>query len=199
MVGGNWTIIDLKSLTLEFRTNVFDWFVWVEKGVHDEDVLEEIIDYIEDRGYLIIFAFTRSFASSIFRTMINLITFITNGLLIFSIIIAMIGLTLHSLLTTMARRREIGMLRSIGLDKKGVIRSISGGNIDFISSRYLYRYIRRFSSRLFNGGCYALRGIPHSYLDDSMVNYWYFDINCFNHCNSELTISCKMGSKLEYY
>ncbi len=126
MVGGNWTIIDLKSLTLEFRTNVFDWFVWVEKGVHDEDVLEEIIDYIEDRGYLIIFAFTRSFASSIFRTMINLITFITNGLLIFSIIIAMIGLTLHSLLTTMARRREIGMLRSIGLDKKGVIRSISG-------------------------------------------------------------------------
>ncbi|MBA7632231.1 hypothetical protein ES703_39774 [subsurface metagenome] len=125
-VGGNWTVIDLKSLTLEFRTNVFDWFAWVEKGVHDEDALEDIIAYIEDRGYLIIFAFTKSFASSIFRTMINLITFITNGLLIFSIIIAMIGLTLHSLLTTMARRREIGMLRSIGLDKKGVIRSISG-------------------------------------------------------------------------
>ncbi len=121
-----WSIIDLKTFTLEIRTNVYDWFAWVEKGVHDEDVLEEIIDYIEDRGYLIIFAFTRSFMSSIFRTMINLITFITNGLLIFSIIIAMIGLTLHSLLTTMARRREIGMLRSIGLDKKGVIRSISG-------------------------------------------------------------------------
>jgi putative ABC transport system permease protein len=53
-------------------------------------------------------------------------SFIMYGLLIFSIIIAMIGLTLHSLLTTMARRREIGMLRSIGLSKKGVIRSISG-------------------------------------------------------------------------
>ncbi|MBA7529741.1 hypothetical protein ES705_21940 [subsurface metagenome] len=126
IAGGYWSIIDLKTFTLEIRTNVYDWFAWVEKGVHDEEVLEEIIDYIEDRGYLIIFAFTRSFASSIFRTMINLITFITNGLLIFSIIIAMIGLTLHSLLTTMARRREIGMLRSIGLDKKGVIRSISG-------------------------------------------------------------------------
>ncbi|GAG82845.1 unnamed protein product, partial [marine sediment metagenome] len=126
MAGGYWSIIDLKSFTLTIRTNVYDWFAWVEKGVHDEDALEVIINYIEDRGYLIIFAFTRSFMSSIFRTMINLITFITNGLLIFSIIIAMIGLTLHSLLTTMARRREIGMLRSIGLDKKGVIRSISG-------------------------------------------------------------------------
>ncbi|MFW9873529.1 MAG: FtsX-like permease family protein [Candidatus Thorarchaeota archaeon] len=126
IVGGSWSIIDLKTFTLEIRTNVYDWFTWVEKGVHDEDVLEELVTYIEDRGYLIIFAFTRSFASSIFRTMINLITFITDGLLIFSIIIAMIGLTLHSLLTTMARRREIGMLRSIGLSKKGVIRSISG-------------------------------------------------------------------------
>ena len=63
---------------------------------------------------------------STFRTMIDLIVFITNGLLIFAIIIAMIGLTLHSLLSTMARRREIGMLRSIGLSKKGVIHTISG-------------------------------------------------------------------------
>ena len=126
IAGGYWSIIDLKSLTLSIRTNVYDWFTWVEVGVHDEDVLEEQINYIEDRGYLIIFAFTKSFMSSTFRTMINLIVFITNGLLIFAIIIAMIGLTLHSLLTTMARRREIGMLRSIGLSKKGVIRSISG-------------------------------------------------------------------------
>jgi len=126
MAGGTWTLIDLKTFTLVIRTNVYDWFAWVEKGVSDEDVLEEILGYIEDRGYLVIFGFTKSFASSIFRTMINLITFITHGLLIFSIIIAMIGLTLHSLLTTMARRREIGMLRSIGLSKKGVIRSISG-------------------------------------------------------------------------
>ena len=126
MAGGSWSLIDLKTFTLVIRTNVYDWFAWVEKGASDEDVLEEILGYIEDRGYLVIFGFTKSFASSIFRTMINLITFITNGLLIFSIIIAMIGLTLHSLLTTMARRREIGMLRSIGLSKKGVIRSISG-------------------------------------------------------------------------
>jgi putative ABC transport system permease protein len=38
----------------------------------------------------------------------------------------MIGLVLHSLLSTMARRREIGMLRSIGLSKSGIIRTISG-------------------------------------------------------------------------
>ncbi len=126
MAGGSWSLIDLKTFTLIIRTNVYDWFAWVEKGVSDEDVLEEILGYIEDKGYLVIFGFTKSFASSIFRTMLNLVTFITNGLLIFSIIIAMIGLTLHSLLTTMARRREIGMLRSIGLSKKGVIRSISG-------------------------------------------------------------------------
>lgn len=126
MAGGSWSVIDLKTFTLVIRTNVYDWFAWVEKGANDEDVLEEILGYIEDKGYLVIFGFTKSFASSIFRTMLNLIEFITNGLLIFSIIIAMIGLTLHSLLTTMARRREIGMLRSIGLSKKGVIRSISG-------------------------------------------------------------------------
>ena len=126
MAGGFWSIVDLKTFTLQIRTNVYDWFSWVEQGAHDEDVLEEQVNYIEDRGYLIIFAFTKSFMSSTFRTMINLIVFITNGLLIFAIVIAMIGLTLHSLLTTMARRREIGMLRSIGLSKKGVIRSISG-------------------------------------------------------------------------
>ncbi len=125
-VGGNWSIVDIKSFTLQIRTNVYDWFTWVDKGVKDETVLEEISKVIEDRGYLIIFSFTKSFMSSTFKSMLNLIVFITNGLLILCIIIAMIGLTLHSLLTTMARRREIGMLRSIGLSKKGVIRSISG-------------------------------------------------------------------------
>ncbi len=124
--GGYWSIIDLKSFILEIRTNVYDWFSWVESGYKDEDVLEGIVAYIEDRSYLIIFAFTISFMSSTFRTIINLITFITNGLLIFAIIIAMIGLTLHSLLSTMARRREIGMLRSIGLNKSGIVRTISG-------------------------------------------------------------------------
>ncbi|MCK4381810.1 MAG: FtsX-like permease family protein, partial [Candidatus Lokiarchaeota archaeon] len=123
---GIWSIVDLKSFTLEIRTNVYDWFLWVKSGVKDEDVLEEFIAYIEDRGYLIIFAFTKSYMSSTFRTIINLITFITNGLLIFAILIAMIGLVLHSLLSTMARRREIGMLRSIGLSKTGIIRTISG-------------------------------------------------------------------------
>ena len=124
--GGFWSIVDLKSFTLEIRTNVYDWFLWAESGVKDEDVLEEVFAYIEDRGYLIIFGFTKSYMSSTFRTMINLITFITNGLLIFAILIAMIGLVLHSLLSTMARRREIGMLRSIGLSKTGIIRTISG-------------------------------------------------------------------------
>ncbi len=124
--GRYWSIVDLKSFTLEIRTNVYDWFAWVKRGQKDEDVLEEMVDYIEDRGYLIIFSFTKSFMSSTFRTIINLITFITNGLLIFAIIIAMIGLALHSLLSTMARRRELGMLRSIGLSKSGIIRTISG-------------------------------------------------------------------------
>ena len=105
---------------------MYDWFAWVESGVKDEVVLEEIVDYIEDRGYLIIFSFTKSFMISTFKTIMNLITFITNGLLIFAILIAMIGLALHSLLSTMARRREIGMLRSIGLSKSGIIRTISG-------------------------------------------------------------------------
>ncbi|MFX0036234.1 MAG: ABC transporter permease [Candidatus Hermodarchaeota archaeon] len=126
MAGGYWSIADVKSFNLQIRTNVYDWFAWIEKGVKDETVLEELVQFIEDRGYLIIFSFTKSFMRSTFTTMLNLIVFITNGLLILSIIIAMIGLTLHSLLTTMARRREIGMLRSIGLSKKGVIRSISG-------------------------------------------------------------------------
>ena len=67
--------------------------------------------------------------ASNFKTILNMIVFIMNGLLLFAIIIAMLGLTLHSLLTTMSRRREIGMLRSIGLSKKGVIRSISGETI----------------------------------------------------------------------
>jgi ABC-type lipoprotein release transport system permease subunit len=124
--GGYWSIVDLKSFTLEIRTNVYDWFAWVKRGAKDEDVLKEITAYIEDRGYLIIFAFTKSFMSNTFRTIINLITFITNGLLIFAILIAMIGLVLHSLLSTMARRREIGMLRSIGLSRTGIIRTISG-------------------------------------------------------------------------
>ena len=72
------------------------------------------------------FAFTNSYITSIFESMFDLISLIMNGILVFAIIIAMIGLALHCLLTTMARRREIGMLRSIGLNKKGVIRTISG-------------------------------------------------------------------------
>jgi len=125
-VGEFYSIADTKSFTHQIRTNVYDWFAWVERGAKDEDVLEEMVDYIEDRGYLIIFSFTKSFMRSTFKTIMNLITFIMNGLLIFAILIAMIGLALHSLLSTMARRREIGMLRSIGLSKSGITRTISG-------------------------------------------------------------------------
>ncbi len=128
-VGGYWSIANIKSLQLDIRTNVYDWFVWIEDGVKDEAVLQEVAQFIHDSGYLIIFSFTRSFINSTFNTLLNLIVFITNGLLFLCIVIAMIGLTLHSLLTTMARRREIGMLRSIGLSKKGVIRSISGESL----------------------------------------------------------------------
>jgi len=124
--GPEWTILDPKNQTLQNRLNVFDWFVWIESGASDEAILDGMLAYIEDEGYIVIFSFTTTFMQSTFNTMINLITFLTNALLIFCIVIAMIGLVLHSLLTTMARRREIGMLRSIGLSRQGVIRSISG-------------------------------------------------------------------------
>jgi ABC-type antimicrobial peptide transport system permease subunit len=125
-LGSTFTIIDLKTPTLEQRTYAFDWYIWIEEGFDDEEVLEELIEFIEDEGYVVLFGFTGSFITAIFQSMIDLISLIMNGILIFAIIIAMIGLALHCLLTTMARRREIGMLRSIGLNKKGVVRTISG-------------------------------------------------------------------------
>ena len=124
-----WTAIDFKTPTLETRRYVFDWYIWIEEGFDDEEVLEELIEYMEDKGYTVFFGVTRTFVEDMFRGMINLITMITTGVLTFAIIIAMIGLALHSLLSTMARRREIGMLRSIGLNKKGVIRTVSGETI----------------------------------------------------------------------
>ncbi len=123
LLEGSTGTLFMQSFTL------MDWFIWVEKGIKDEKVLEEILKQIEENRNLVLFSFTKSFMISNFRTILNLIVFITNGLLLFAIIIAMIGLALHSLLTTMSRRREIGMLRSIGLSKKGVIRSISGETI----------------------------------------------------------------------
>ncbi|MFX1385323.1 MAG: ABC transporter permease, partial [Promethearchaeota archaeon] len=131
-LGSNWTVLDLKTgspdipNTLKFRLNVFDWYIWIEKGEDDEEILRDLIEYLEDNGYYVRMAFTKSYIIKIFRSMIDLITVIMYGILVFAIIIAMIGLTLHCLVSTMARRREIGMLRSIGLSKKGVIRTISG-------------------------------------------------------------------------
>ncbi|MFX0088099.1 MAG: ABC transporter permease, partial [Candidatus Hodarchaeota archaeon] len=132
-LGSNWTVLDLKTGSpsipidsLAFRLNVFDWYIWVEEGRNDEDILDEITEYMEDNGYIVLFAFTSSYITQIFESMVDLISLIMNGILVFAIIIAMIGLALHCLLTTMARRREIGMLRSIGLNKKGVVRTISG-------------------------------------------------------------------------
>jgi ABC-type antimicrobial peptide transport system permease subunit len=126
---GVWTAVDFKTPTLDSRRYANDWYIWIEEGKVDEDVLEELIEYIEDKGYVVFFGFTRTFVEDMFRGMIDLITTITTGILVFAIIIAMIGLALHSLLSTMARRREIGMLRSIGLSKKGVIRTVSGETI----------------------------------------------------------------------
>ncbi|MFX1444414.1 MAG: ABC transporter permease, partial [Promethearchaeota archaeon] len=124
-----WTVLDLKTQTLESRRYAFDWYIWIKNGYDDEQVLEDLTQYIQDQGYLVLFGFTRSFVEDMFTGMINLITMITTGVLTFAIIIAMIGLALHSLLSTMSRRREIGMLRSIGLNKKGVIRTVSGETI----------------------------------------------------------------------
>jgi ABC-type antimicrobial peptide transport system permease subunit len=126
---GVWTAVDFKTPTLDSRRYANDWYIWIEEGKVDEEILEELIEYIEDKGYVVFFGFTRTFVEDMFRGMIDLITTITTGVLVFAIIIAMIGLALHSLLSTMARRREIGMLRSIGLSKKGVIRTVSGETI----------------------------------------------------------------------
>ena len=128
-LGSNFTVVDLKSKMLEYRTYAVDWYVWIEEGYDDEEVLDEITEYLEDHGYVVLFALTNSYITQIFESMIDLITLIMNGILVFAIMIAMIGLALHSLLSTMARRREIGMLRSIGLSKKGVIKTISGETI----------------------------------------------------------------------
>ncbi|MHA1725930.1 MAG: FtsX-like permease family protein [Promethearchaeota archaeon] len=128
-VHGAWSIVDLKTDALKSRLNIFDWYVWIEDGYVDEDVLDATQDYLQEEGYLVIFGFTKSFMISSFSTMTDLMNFIISGVLLLAILISLIGLALHCLLTTMSRRREIGMLRSIGLTKKGIIRSISGETI----------------------------------------------------------------------
>ncbi len=125
-VHGTWSIVDLKTSALESRLNVYNWYVWIEDGYVDEDVLDATQEYLQEEGYLVIFGFTKSFMTSAFSTMTDLMNFIISGVLFLAILISLIGLALHCLLTTMSRRREIGMLRSIGLTKKGIIRSISG-------------------------------------------------------------------------
>jgi len=125
-VGGLWSIFDLKTFTLEMRTYVIDWYLWFDEDADEEEVLADVQQFLEDEGYIVIFGFTRTFMISTFITMINMMNLITGGMLMLAIIISLIGLVLHSLLSTMARRREIGMLRSIGLSKKGIVRTISG-------------------------------------------------------------------------
>ncbi|MFX0070618.1 MAG: FtsX-like permease family protein [Candidatus Hermodarchaeota archaeon] len=124
--GESWSVADTKSKTYEIRNYAFDWYIWIEAGRDDEKILEDLTAYFEDKGYIVLFSFTNSFITAIFESFIDLITLIMDGILIFAIVISMIGLALHCLLTTMARRREIGMLRSIGLNKKGVVRTVSG-------------------------------------------------------------------------
>ncbi|MHA1148444.1 MAG: FtsX-like permease family protein [Promethearchaeota archaeon] len=121
-----YSIADIKTATLDMRTYGLDWYFWFEEGVDEEEVLQDIQQYLEDHGYIVMFGFTRTFMITTFISMINMMSLITSGMLLLAIIISLIGLALHSLLTTMSRRREIGMLRSIGLSKKGIVRSISG-------------------------------------------------------------------------
>lgn len=126
ITGDQWTIADTKTLQYEFRNMVLVWYIWLDEGIDQEETLKYIQTSLEEDGIVIFFGFTWDFAKSTFSTMIDLMTFIMYGMLILSILISLIGLALHCLLTTMSRRREIGMLRSIGLSKEGVIRSISG-------------------------------------------------------------------------
>jgi ABC-type antimicrobial peptide transport system permease subunit len=125
-LGGTWTSSDISTFSLEMRNNAFTFYVWVENGLSEEDILTEIQGIIQDHGYIVLFGLTKPYLNSVFSTMINLMSYIMYGMLILSIIISLIGLALHCLLSTMSRRREIGMLRSIGLSKKGVVKTISG-------------------------------------------------------------------------
>lgn len=125
-LGGTWTSSDISTFSLEMRNNAFTFYVWAENGFSEEDILTDIQDIIQNNGYLVLFGLTKPYLNSIFSTMINLMSYIMYGMLILSIIISLIGLALHCLLSTMSRRREIGMLRSIGLSKKGVVKTISG-------------------------------------------------------------------------
>ncbi len=129
VVGGNWSVVDLKTRMLEYRKSISTWFLWLEAGENDEEVVENLSGYIESEGIILFFTLTKTFISDSFGTVMDLISTVISGVLIFAIIISMIGLTLHCLVSTMARRREIGMLRSIGLTKSGVIRTISGETI----------------------------------------------------------------------
>ncbi|KKK80056.1 hypothetical protein LCGC14_2827310, partial [marine sediment metagenome] len=128
-IGGNWSIVDLNTRMLKYRMVISQWFVWLEEGENDEEVVDNLSDYIESEGVILYFALTKTFIFDSFASVMDMITTVISGILIFAIIISMIGLTLHCLVSTMARRREIGMLRSIGLTKSGVIRTISGETI----------------------------------------------------------------------
>ena len=129
VVGGNWSIVDFKTRTLEYRYNIYRWFIWLEEGEKDEEVVNNLSDYIESESIILFHSVTRTYILKSFGTVMDFITIVISGILIFAIIISMIGLTLHCLVSTMTRRREIGMLRSIGLTKSGVIRTISGETI----------------------------------------------------------------------
>ena len=85
IVGGNWSIVDLKTRTLENRYIINQWFIWLKEGERDEEVVNILSDYFESKGIILFSSVTKTFILKSFGTVMDYITTIISGVLIFAI------------------------------------------------------------------------------------------------------------------